>query len=541
MPETGAFLAPPRTTILPATIVVRAAEPKRTGAVGSAIALGAILLVALAFRSWEWTGRGLWFDEAFTWRLVDFPFLDMMERASRDNSPPLYYVLLHAWAQLFGTSLAVLRGLSVLLGVATAAGMYLFIREAIESRGRQFRGLALFVAALTAVSVFQVRYSDEVRPYALGAALAALSAWALSRSTRPGPSSARAWALYGVFALLFAYTHYYALFVIAAQAAFVAGWLLARAGWRPAAALRSPACRHALLAGGIVFVGWLPWLPTFLWQRAQVQATFWAPAVDRWTLPNLCFQMFINPQPLSPSEIPHRKALITAGLCVAGIVALARRARAAEWHILLAACGPFALAVLASETGTKTLTLRYFLFAHLFLLAGVGVLVWRIRLTTLRLAAAAALLVASSGITLDFLQGLSLSEYPGARGAAEFIKAHRQPGEPVVVASPLWYFAMAYHLDDDGVRVYDPGTPMPHFYGTASLRSEDLMDGREMARLSGRRVWVVNGLGMYWGRQDVPAPANWVERDSASFPESLRVGAAIVQLYEIPSGPPVGR
>ena len=498
------------------------------------IALAGVVLLGVMMRSWEWTARGLWFDEAFTWRLVRFGFPEMLERAAQDNSPPLYYVLLYAWTRALGDSLAALRGLSVLLGLLTVGGMYLFVREAFEGRRGRPPGLALFVAALTATSAFQVRYTCEVRPYALGAALAALSAWTLSRATRMGPPSARAWAAHGAASLALAYTHYYALFTLAAQAAYVAGWLLA--GWRSDAEARRPAAGYALLAGGAVAIGWLPWLPTFLAQVSQVQTDFWAPH-GGWVIPDICYQMLIDPEPQPADGPPHARSLLAAAACAALVVAVGWKARGSDWQVLLAAAGPFGLAALASEFGTQTLCLRYFLFAHLFLLAGVGVLVWRVRNGAARVAAAGVLLAANSALAVDFLRGLHLADNPGARGASEFVASSRRTDELVVVSTPLWYFPMAYHLRDGGVRVYDPGVPIPHYHGTAALQPGDAIAAAGLGRGGGLRLWVINGQGGCWGRREVPVPAGWVRRAEYRFPESLRVGTAVVVLYERP-GPP---
>ncbi len=210
-------------------------------AIAPTLAVVCILLVGLVLRGWEWTARGIWFDEAFTWRLVSFPFPEMMERAARDNSPPLYYVVLSFWIELFGDSLGSMRALSALCGLGAVLGMYLFVREALGGWG-----IALFVAALTATSAFQVRYSAEIRPYALGGALAALTSWALARTNRASTASARDWAAYGLLALAFAYTHYYALFVLTAQAAYVLGRQMVTAEWRPRGSC--PICAIRLFA-----------------------------------------------------------------------------------------------------------------------------------------------------------------------------------------------------------------------------------------------------------------------------------------------------
>jgi len=70
------------------------------------------------------------FDESFTWKTISFPWSELLERVGRDNQPPLYYALLQLWAGVWGDSLVALRSFSVLCGMLTVAGVYLFVREA---------------------------------------------------------------------------------------------------------------------------------------------------------------------------------------------------------------------------------------------------------------------------------------------------------------------------------------------------------------------------------------------------------------------------
>jgi mannosyltransferase len=212
-----------------------------------------------------------------------------------DNSPPLYYLLLKVWMGLFGDTPLALRSLSVLLGGATVFGAWLFAREAFgrSSRGKE---IALLAAALVALSVFQIRYAWEVRPYALGTALAALSSWALFRALHAPRRAVQPWLLYASLALLLLYTHNYALFSVAAQGLFTLGYLLVGADWDLRRLAGSPTCRGALLAGSIVAAGWLPWMPVFLRPRAQVQAAFWTPAVNADAVARICFQMLAEPE-----------------------------------------------------------------------------------------------------------------------------------------------------------------------------------------------------------------------------------------------------
>src|SRR5262245_15993436 len=159
----------------------------------------------------------------------------MCVRITHDNSPPLYYFVLKLWTALVGSSPFALRFLSVLFGAVTVWAMYCFASVALGASDSERHatnsdagGIALLVALLVGLSVFQIRWAWEVRMYTLGTALMALSSWLLFRALKSEQHLIRDWLLYGFTTLLFAYTHYYALFSIAAQALFLAGFLLAR-------------------------------------------------------------------------------------------------------------------------------------------------------------------------------------------------------------------------------------------------------------------------------------------------------------------------
>ncbi len=147
-----------------------------------------------------------------------------------ESAPPLYYVLAWLWTQATGTGEFGLRSFSALAGVATIVVAYLL---GVELRGRS-TGVA--AAALVAVNPMLLWYSQEARAYALFALLTALSLLYFLRALRPdvpahtGPvghrraGTSRDVVLWGVVSALAMATHYFALFPVAAEAA----WLL----WR---------------------------------------------------------------------------------------------------------------------------------------------------------------------------------------------------------------------------------------------------------------------------------------------------------------------
>src|SRR5262249_44125599 len=161
-----------------------------------------------------------------------------------------------------------------------------------------------------------------------------------------------------------------ALFSAAAQALFLLGLLLVQARGSVFAVLRDRRFWGAVLAGVIVVVGYLPWVPSFLKQRSQVQTVYWSRPVELWGVPNVCYQMVVDPETV---RFLPQEALAISALAVVILLALLWRARAGEWYVFTAAVVPFALSILVSFCDTKVFHLRYFLFANLFLLAAVAV------------------------------------------------------------------------------------------------------------------------------------------------------------------------
>ncbi|MDQ3332258.1 MAG: glycosyltransferase family 39 protein, partial [Planctomycetota bacterium] len=128
--------------------------------------LAVILVLALIPRLQRLGTISFWFDEAYSVKMVSFGLAEILERASRDIHPPLYYWLLRVWAGGFGDSPVALRLMSVLFGVLTVLGVFLFVREAecglrpTISRPSPFgAGVALFAAALLALSPLHIAWS----------------------------------------------------------------------------------------------------------------------------------------------------------------------------------------------------------------------------------------------------------------------------------------------------------------------------------------------------------------------------------------------
>ncbi len=179
---------------------------------------GLVIVVALAIlvRFSTLGAKSYWEDEGMTVRLLHLGFGQMLHQVRvTQPEPPLYFALGWGWARIFGFGEVAVRSLPAAFGVLTIPVAYGAARRLIGRRG------ALVTAALLAVNPFLVWYSQDGRTYALFVLLAAISLWCVARALeRPDSWVLAAWVL---TCPLMMEAHYFAVFVIAAEAP----WLLA--------------------------------------------------------------------------------------------------------------------------------------------------------------------------------------------------------------------------------------------------------------------------------------------------------------------------
>jgi hypothetical protein len=190
-----------------------------------------LLLLAFAVRVFALGQQSLWFDEGWSWHLAKMPLAEMALTTAGDRSPPLYYALLHVWIALAGESEFAMRFISVLADVAGVALVVVLARLLTRSRSA-----ALAAGALYALNPFAIWYAQEVRQYALVAALCTASSvflakWLLSISdfrfwildlgvpieNRKSKIQNPYLVISAITIALAVYCHYYAIFLLPAH------------------------------------------------------------------------------------------------------------------------------------------------------------------------------------------------------------------------------------------------------------------------------------------------------------------------------------
>src|ERR1051326_1782992 len=87
------------------------------------IACALVLAAAAAMRFYGLTRQSAWADELWTLLITDpaLSFAEFWRRVVADTHPPLYYLLMRGWSELFGQSDFAARLPSAVFGVLTVA------------------------------------------------------------------------------------------------------------------------------------------------------------------------------------------------------------------------------------------------------------------------------------------------------------------------------------------------------------------------------------------------------------------------------------
>ena len=237
----------------------RALTGARAGIAASAAGLGLVLAASLVLRA-QHLHVGYWIDEGLSVGIADRPLGDIPSTLRLDGSPPLYYMLLHVWMSVVGSSgEAATAALSLLFACLAVPAAFVGVRLTLGARA------GWIAAILTALNPFLTQYAQETRMYALVVLLGTVATSAFLAAFVKRRRRALPVLVAALTAM--AYTHNYSLF-------FMAGTALT---WLGLVALEPPEGRRALIRDGLLVYGgvavlYVAWLPTLLFQTAHTGA-----------------------------------------------------------------------------------------------------------------------------------------------------------------------------------------------------------------------------------------------------------------------------
>ncbi len=400
------------------------------------------LLLAVALRLYDITGQGLFNEEGYSIVTAREPALTVIAAVTRlDSNTPLHYLLLKAWGAVAGESEFAARALSVVFGVLTVAVAARLARRELA-------------AWLVAVAPVCIGLSQEARMYALLMLLFTLSIALIKGALRSeranGGAAARWWAWSACAIALFA-THVLGGITVAAQLLWLAIAFLRRrpseTQFRSSVPFAAAGVTLAVIAGwtlvllsandprGTTYEGRLPY------------AQFVLPGFGALLLP-----------PVDAVLVQRAVGFVALALVLITLAAT-RRMRGPLAVALLCVLGAIAVSAWTGKYGW-----RYTTQPAAVLLAGLSELIGLRKHGASAATAQPARAVAAGVCVLALAAGWQFWRRDPAfvhedfRGAALFVKAHAQPGEPILLV-PNFSQVFGYYFGDGAWQTL-PDAPM---------------------------------------------------------------------------------
>lgn len=233
----------------------------------------AILFLATILRFYRLDFQSLWLDEVLTMKDAN-PKLTLKEFYDGimfwEFMPHLYYFITRILFEVFGFSTFVARAFSAIIGVFGIYAIYLLGKEIFN------RKAGLIAAALLAVNIYHISYSQEIRPYGMLFLFSTLSFYRLIIFIKN--SSVKNAIFYGIFTGLIVNSHFFGVLTILSQCIILLYFLFIRPKEE-----RLVFFKYSIIAGGVALLVFLPAIQPFL--QVSHLNSFWLakPGPDAFT------------------------------------------------------------------------------------------------------------------------------------------------------------------------------------------------------------------------------------------------------------------
>ncbi len=171
-----------------------------------------LLICCLGFflRFYDLDGESYWFDETMSLYFSQQDLGSILNPPSYEaHIPPLYYLMLHFWIGLFGTSEFAVRSLSAIFGGLSIFALYKLGKYLFNVK------IAIYSSFIMAISIFQIYFSQEARMYSLLTLTTLLSIFFFVKSLNE--NRPRFWVSYIIASILMLYSHAYGIFILILQ------------------------------------------------------------------------------------------------------------------------------------------------------------------------------------------------------------------------------------------------------------------------------------------------------------------------------------
>jgi len=398
--------------------------------------------------------QSLWRDEAFSYLLAKKDIFQIIILTAKDFNPPLYYLILHYWIKIFGSSEIALRSLSLTFYWATVYIGFLFLTDFFKMKLKK----AFFYTFFIAVNPLLIYYAFEARMYSMFAFFAVLSFYSLYKKNAK---------LYLISSLLGIYTHYFMILAVITQ------YFLSKFKQK------------------LVLIGFLPWIFFVLINKGFNTEMFWIKSIGVKSLINFIGQIYTG---YEPEFNFYDKSIFPLSLTLLTIITVGYlRFRNQKFKFLLywGVGIPFFITLISF---VKPVFLpRYLIFSSIGLILLLIFIIEKFPLF-FRYLIVALLLI----ITLNYNQ-LQIKERKKSnikKTIAE-IKYLMKNNDVLYVTDELDFFTVQYYLDEKKDKVYIWGKTyeeIPSYVGKTLIPKEKIINSLP---LYPNKAFILNSDGQY--------------------------------------------
>ncbi len=398
-----------------------------------------ILLFALALgvRLLHLTSTDIAGDEPFSIFVAQFNVPDIVLHLSKDNSPPLFEIILHYYMLAFGDSDLMLRVLPTLFSALIPLQVFLIGKRHFSLQ------VGILASLLTIFSIYQIRFAHEIRVYSLFSLLTATSLLFFLNGLQY-PDTFRKWIGLILVNVLLLYAHYTSVYILFVQVICVLIFIPARSWKVP------------IMAYGLTGLVYLPYVLVLLTRLGEVsESGSWVPKPG-WG------EIYGNINLLLNSKF------ITVAVLVVVVLGFALRkfkfrelvtdafAQRSGMVVLLWFLIPYVTMFVVSMAFLPMFMDRYILYLSipLFLITAWFVdLIWkqnRFKWT------AFAIVIAASVFTTN----LNPPNNRNIKAAVNHLDTLNSMGNEIYVCPEMFHLAVAFHLDRELFSLIDSDSPM---------------------------------------------------------------------------------
>lgn len=207
--------------------------------------------------------NNVWFDEAYTLSLIRHNFSDLISIIKSDMHPPLYFISLKLFSEIFGYSVLATKIFSVIGYIATLLLGCTVIKKYFGS----FASI-IYMLAVGAIPM-SLYFSGQQRSYSwciFFVALCFIEALLFIENNKYNHCF-----IFVISALFAAYNHIYALLAIGIIFAFVNIYILIK---------NRKLIKAIILSDILIIIGYLPWFLPLLFQTKAAYGSFWLKNVE---------------------------------------------------------------------------------------------------------------------------------------------------------------------------------------------------------------------------------------------------------------------